>query len=56
MLVQVNVTKSQGAVGVFDEQFQKIEDTLEKIQMIINNFNKSEASLDEMELSLDQIR
>lgn len=55
-LAKVNVTKSEGAVGVYDDQFMEMEKKLLEIRTIIENFNQSEANMAAMNSSIDDIR
>ena len=56
MIAQVNVTKSEGAVGVYDDKFVAMEKKLAEIDAIIKNLNQSEANMTTMDDSLENIR
>lgn len=56
MLAQVNATRSEGAVGVYDDQFLAMEKILEEVRSIIDNFNQSESNIVNMTSNLNDIR
>lgn len=56
MLSRVNVTKSEGAVGVYDEQFMEMERKLQEIRDIINKFNQSAADMGRMDTDYQELR
>lgn len=56
LIAQVNVTKSEGAVGVYDQTFMALEDKLAQVNDIISNFNESEDSMASTQASFEDIR
>ena len=56
LLAQVNMTKSEGAVGVYDDQFTAMEKKLAEVQMIIDGFNQSKADMTDISADIDEIR
>lgn len=55
MLAQVNVTKSEGAVGVYDDQFMDMEKKLDAVRAIIDGFNQSKVDMAEISRSINEI-
>lgn len=56
LLAQVNVTKSEGAVGVYDDQFMAMEKKLDEVRKIIDGFNQSKVDMAVISLSIDDIK
>lgn len=50
------MTKSEGAVGVYDDQFTAMEKKLAEVQMIIDGFNQSKADMTDISADIDEIR
>lgn len=56
MLAKVNITKTEGAVGVYDEQFMEMERKLMVIKSILDHFNRSAADMSSVDIELSEIR
>lgn len=56
MLAQVNITKSEGAVGVYDEKFMEMERKLLEISDIIDKFNQTAADMSNMDTSFVELK
>jgi hypothetical protein len=56
LLAQVNMTKSEGAVGVYDDQFTAMEMKLEEVKMIIDGFNQSKTDMSDISSAIEEIR
>lgn len=56
MLTQVNTTKSEGAVRVYDAQFMEMEKKLMEITDIINRFNQTAADMSNTETSFTELK
>jgi len=52
----VNITKSEGAVGVYDDQFMKMEKQLIEVKSILDGFNQTAADMSSMVTSFERLR